>query len=116
MNEEWVVIDAKDDDLTMFASLPSLSSTICSPDYACYEEGWPDCCGTDDCPEEKPECDILAVGENATSTGVDGGDDEDTISTPSEAPTDSKDFSGASKSLVLVSSSLLAGAIAFFMI
>jgi len=29
-----------------------------APDYDCFETGWPACCGTEDCPDERPGCEI----------------------------------------------------------
>jgi len=31
---------------------------VWGPDYECYESGWPSCCESKDCPEERPDCEI----------------------------------------------------------
>lgn len=43
---------------------PGSSYCTWSPDYDCYEEGWPKCCGDDDqpCPDSQPRCDKGAPG------------------------------------------------------
>ena len=52
-----------DGDVAMSMSMPGAiaGESYCtwSPEYTCYADGWPECCGSDEeCPEERPGCDI----------------------------------------------------------
>ena len=48
---------------------PPLVGSYCTlaPDYDCFETGWPACCGTEDCPDERPGCEITPEPTMSTS-------------------------------------------------
>ena len=53
-----------DDDDAVPTSSPTkkmVGTSYCTfaPDNDCYETGWPACCGTGDCPDERPGCEKM---------------------------------------------------------
>ena len=44
------------------APIGMVGTSYCTfaPDYDCFETGWPACCGTGDCPDERPGCEITS--------------------------------------------------------
>ena len=71
-NDKYCVEDKdKDDEDKMVGT----SYCTFAPDYDCFETGWPACCGTEDCPDERPGCEkIVPAGDDGTGDDSPGDD------------------------------------------
>ena len=72
---------------TMAVTEGMVGTSYCtfSPDFDCYEKGWPACCGDDsvECPAEQPECEI----EEETPEPTSSTDEPTAGAEPTMAPT-----------------------------
>ena len=90
-----------------------------SPDYDCYESGWPACCGDDavECPAEQPECEMMMKEEtpeptaSMTDAPTMGATEEGTTGMPTMAADDEGDATPPSAAGVLVTGFATVGAV-----